>query len=1787
MALLCLHSRLTDAISRPATLRAGALLALVAGVAAAAEPPRTPVVSPAEVPAVGRQEAILTTAGFGRYAITAASPQGTALQLIDRMSGPGEVAGVAGERNGRLDVFLDRGEYKVLALSHERGSGKATLAVHAFSELHAPQPPRLVELKPVDEALDDLQQLSYWLEVTEQRVVAFEAAGRSLADLRLWQSGTWLVDVAPTREVVQPRPGKPLVVFRLVADLPPGLYMLSAYGGPAQPWAEDDGSHPFHLHFGIPTLPEAARQRFTVGPLGIDRYLIPGSTTYVRLELPEARPALLRVGAYNDHRPYAEIGEVREIDKNSLPPVAEIFVGSSSRPRVVTVTGEAGQPYVLQEFVSGRTFAFSESGPRWLATIHSGHAADSVDATALVTRSQPFCAGPEVDAATGHQRPFLSKVIEIDALHGWARRCNLLDALTVFLRIQTTGQYEVLSHGVPARFRIEPFMVSVPEHYKAPEFQPSPSLWDLDAGFYVLTAEPVKKGIVDIVVKSKGLVDKALDLVGGEFPVAQPALQAACTFPDVVLDADRCYTIYINDQPGVRTGLVLRALPLDLTESLPVAQAPDEKISAPFTAAEAGTVRAQAEDGSLLEISVDGGPWEKQRAVDPGGHTVAVRNTGKDTVLYSLSLTPTRLAPDTPLPPIPDSLLAGLPKFPVLLADAPHVLDLARRERATVLVRADRPALYRLESDGLLATSGTVRTRTIPELDRESGNGVGRNFLIQQYLREGDYQLTVNTEGASAGHLALRLGQAPLVDGGELVDGLPARAMLGTGEGIVYRFHVDQAGEYRLHAFGLDRTFSCRLEDGDGWPIERPGITAAIDRHFEPGTYRIVVLPSSVPSRCITLLERTPQPLHFTGHGPHSLPLGGEVEHLWTEPEVGAERVPDQWDLDVPAPVHATVSLSSEMRADILLVKPDGSTEKRGEVTPGRAWHGLLDIGHWRLAVTCAHANNLVSYRLAVATDELVAGQRRDIVAPLSVPLSVGRDGLVELSSFGSLDVRARLFDPAGHLVAANDDRPDDWNFQIARHLAAGVYRLRVDPVGASSAACAVTMDAPAEVEEPELALPASRQLAPGQATHVISLRPTPGDEVLLVAVRSKETVACQVEANEGASWHTVAAVSGRSPDLELLIPAGDDRPSRLRLRLWSVDRRGGSLTLEAATARPPRAHEDQLAKGVALTAVTGMPSLGVALVDLVRPGVVALDDGPSGLRWAAGAGTQTRTVEGPYPAGASPLLLVADTTGARVRAHRVRLTSGPEHAVSFSLAGAAPVACDLAGSTGPVLVTATSTTGQPGVRIVEERDARSPSASGATMAVGHGSAVSVVLVRRASVAIVWRAGGDEDPIEVRLEETALREDVPTTPGWGAWSGTLAAATARSVILPPGPKRIRLALGRSTVAVLADDTEVRSVHWGGGEPLAETVTTTASRLVVLHGGTGNEPFNVEILAPLKGGEGGDLSPDKPFESVEVARGVRRLAVADETSGAGTIHVRGGDGEATVIAANGQVERGRDLAVPAGGGTLLIPHGPGRLLAWREREGGLGQALWGLVGELLATKVTGPSLLALSGTTEMLDVDFGRPAMLHVRTASPLAARLVRPDGAPRVEVYADGCSLDAYLPTGKAQLGLRALGGAELTGQLAVTDSPVDTIGEGLGPEVMLAPGETRAFSFRVDVGGPIGVGVRASSDVVACELLDAEGGVLGRGVVQMANLEPGTYLLALQAPADGAPVRVRPAVAGLAPPPTGPPEELVRCYLLLDQGKVSTCGGHTSAPATPPPAQDTDSESPDDPEGL
>lgn len=1680
------------------------------------------------VPSAGRQATLLSISRFGRYAIRVKSAQGVALQLIDRMAGPGAIAGAAGATDGRVDVLLERGDYRVITHGHARAKGEARLEVLPFAERHTPKPPLLPELRFVEETLDDLEQASYWIQADEARTYSFEAAGRNLADLRLWKDGTWLVGANPASDIVQPKTGQPLRLCRLAARLEPGLYLLTAYGGPPQPWSEGD-AHPLFVRSGIRRLGEAGRERLTISALGTDRFRVPGAATFFRVELPAARPVTVNVATFDAAQPFAADDASAEITKDSRLPVAEVERSRSSDDQIIVVSGEAGQPFVLQHFVkqdsgalpwSGGGLAVPGGDAYWLSTIHSGDPRDNVDATAVIISNQHPMSGWGI---TSRVEPFLASAIVVDSRTGFARRANVLAPLSIFLHVREAGEYELWFSGADLRGRVEPLLLSRPERYSSPESRGSGSLWNLDAGWHVLTIEPVRGGVATIRLRPTGV---PMITVG--------QARGSVRFPEVRLDARDSYTLLLGRQPEVRTGIVLRRLPLDLREPLPLTMTPGDSVTVPFRTDEPGTLRAQTEDGTALELTVDGASFTGEAPVQATSGVVNVAYTGTETSHASLVLIPTRMDPRTPLPSLPDTASSALPQLPSLTKDAPHFLDLASGAFATVLVKADAPGLYRLESTGLLATAGDVRSRTVTSLAHAEEDGVGRNFRIGTYLREGDYQLTVTPRGETAGHLGLVMAPTRLAEGGFITSRRPARTTLSAGEGIAYRFTITKPGEFRLRSIGLGRAFRYRLEDIKGWPVVTPGIPADITRWFDPGRYRLIVLPEATDARVLTVIEPVSGPRTFKGHGPHALSLVSRVTHLWTEPGKDAQpRLPDVWRFELPADADVQVELTGEMEGSIVR---DGDSEVVATLPPGRGFEGALRAGAYRLETVCSRRNHLASYTVAVWPRPMVAGIERDISAPAEVPVAVGRTGLVEIASFGAHDVKARLLDAEGRIVASSDDRNDDWNFALSATLTAGNYRLRVEPVARSSATTRISMRTPREVEQQPLTLPAGADVNPKRDVHLYPLvLPVEGD-LLLISARSSESIGIALESGvvDSGSWRTLGTSTGRAP--RLIVPY--DRSRAYRLRLWSVDRRGSPIRLSAAAAVVQPGSEDDLRGGIALTAVDAVKPLRAAAVTLARPGVFRLDGDVHGV-WLCGA-TEQLCLEpalGTIAVTGTTLFIASDALD-RVRASRATLASHGEIAVPLP-AGEA-ILVDVAPASAPTLVEVSSPAGQPGVSLTD--------AAQIQMAIAPRSALAVDLSGSVRQLRAFSASTEDAASEVRLRTTTFKSAASERRDFGAHEGSIPAGHAVALELPAGLKRIRLTLSAGTVAALSKGGEVTSVVAAGDQPRSEALDTDAERLTLLARVEGAR-YALEIT-PATSGVAPGIARGKPYEAAQPSAGALRLTVAGGGEPA-TLHIRGAAGDAILLTSSGRVRRGRDIEVDGESATLLVPHDRSLVLAWLS--GPSADTPWGDAGIPQATHPKLPFRQPLTGKAVAFSFDFPDLALLQLRTTAPVVTSVVREGGAPDVEIHADGAVFDTPV-SGRITLVLRSLGAETLSGVAELSASPIIPTGEGLGPEVLLAPGSTRAFSFDASRPGPVGAGVSASAEVVTMTLMAPDGRVLGRGAAQMPTLDPGTYILALHAPSDGEPVAVRPALAGLESPPVTPPSDVVARYQLGEE---------------------------------
>lgn len=1669
-----------------------------------------PVIAPVTVPAAGRAKAIVTIDEPGRYAISVTSKTGVAIELTTRMGGPEGERGQAGASDGRIDAFLDRGEYLVRTRGGDGARGDATLAVTAFRELN-PAPPDLIELTPVSATLSDREQATFRMTLSSRRAVAIEAAGRSLRDLRLWRDGSWLIDAPPATEVLEASPGKPLVAYRIATTLEPGVYQLVAYGGLAEPWPAGGEANPLHVQWGIPSLPEASRRALTTGPLGVDRFLVPASATLYRLELAEASAARLEVGAYDPADPFRAGDESAEITKESVPPVAERELEPSpGSVRVVTVRAEAGTGYVLQHFYVTTSYSFERGGKHWVSSIGAGDPRESPDATAIVVR-RPRNGGKWEPA------PVASAAIEVGPGAPWRRRFNLIEPSSLLVRIAKAGKYEVgFADDAAALAHIEPYLLYPPKGYKSPKAQPGPFEIDLDAGLYRLTVTPISQGIATATLRYAE--DPAIDPA---LPVPPP--RAAARLGVLELDSAFLYRVDLGTQAGVRQGLIVRESPVAIATPLPLALAPGEIVLVPVTLDAGAIVTALSEGGRALELRVDEGDWSSEAAVaTAGAHLIRVRAPAEGD-----DLARPHLASLAAVGPATPEVAPSRPTrdIPALTPGQPAYLTLARDEARTFTFTADRAGLYVVQTSGLLAMNGQLRTRLAPRLATAAENGPGRNFTIRRYLETGEYLVSMSTVGHSAGRVGISVHHGDVVDGGTISpgaadgEGAPGRATVARGAAAGFRFHVARAGNYRVRALTLGGGLPGRIEDQAGWPLAPPDAALDLTLALEPGGYRVVAEPGDERTRIVARVDAVGEIVTRVGHGPFPLALDAPAEHVWLEPERdGDAREPDLWLVTVPAVVTARIELPREMVAAIERRDGDAWTAV-GETAANGSWSGELSAGAHRLRVTARRRDNRRAYTLALHTDAMCASRgsalEREVQAPATVPIAIGEMGAYELSSFGVDDVRATLYSASGEPVASNDDREDDWGFSVVSALAPGRYELKIEPVGQASAAATVRLAALPERMLGPVRPPFSDRLRPGAEVLTLPIESPRAPALLVVEASAAESVTIAILRSDGA---VLASASGHEPSivLPLLFP-------NIRLQVSAPERRAGEVQLWIRLPEPRISSEKDLARGIALEG--GGRGLAVAALRLA-PGVFTLDAPIPGLLVSGAPGRALTPAEGSgftAPFG-NEMWLAAPrpvTLGAR------RLVLGDGESTAMHVPAGVVAALDLTPAALPRLVRVHATAGEPGVtERTSPADPKHPGGRGGS-AYTAGRAVAVLLPDDSPIVRLWRADRDA-AIDLRVDQQVIA-NVVTGPALslGITDAALAAASVSRRALPAGQKSLTLTLSPGMVVALVhgEKPHTKEILWSSEATLVETVVSDARTLLVLNPGSDEGRYRAEILT---GAPPAIVTPGRPWIHRFDRGGITRLQVS------------GADPSRVLRLAGADARR---LGLPAQPGvepeTVRIAHGAGTVVAWLEPEWNAG---WPKSSTQLALPV---SALATAGPVAYA-IDGGAGSLLHVRGRGPLVTRLATGECGERIRVHPERVALDQPI-AGPVTLAMRPLAGPE---DIALAASTIDRASEGRNPWFVLPPGESRGFRFTVASDGAIGVGVELDSGSVTATLVTACGEVVADGVALMPTLTHGDYIVVVRAAGDGPPVRARIALAGLVPPGQGPPDDVVRSYL-------------------------------------
>lgn len=1731
----------------------------------------------ATVPAAETAETLLRVTSPGRFAVTAKSPSGAALQLVDMLAGPGETSGAAGSQDGRVDALLDVGTYKLRVMSAKDATGTVALTVTAF---HDAAPARALPPpgQTLEATLRDGEQRAFWFAVPAAGdTVRIEAAGRSLADLRLWRNGRDLVDMDPATTSIEPRQGHGLTDLRLSGKLEPGTYLAVAYGGAPIPWTDNDAAQPFLLRAGASPALEAGWAGGTMGPFGNEVYALPPATSLLRLHLPAPAHAELIAG------------ETATIERTSREPVATLAVTPGRQP-VVEVRAAAGQTFSLRPLDQPGS-AVTRPGTYWISAVVNGAGGDEVPPTVLVLNRGNTNRPARIVADT---LPHLSPG------NAWRARFNLRGPTTLL----------AASEGGPAALRTTGVAVQGDVLGVA----------DIPAGFYTIRLQPEQgaRGALEMILGAPG--------VSPPPPSPYPADPSIPLGTQTVAAGERL-SIQGVVAPGVSVRLGARPSPVALAEGpLSLSLLAGAGTAVPVRIAPGGVLR-------VSEVGVGAVPYARQEA--DGGRVIVTLPPADHPRTVVLAWQRAPAAPAAiPAPTAPDAAAGRV------TAGTPVFFDLQQDESRSFGLQVPAGGLLRVETLGRLHTAGQLATPFLPRLGQADANGIGENMLLQRMLRAGRYRVTVTAKD-SAGHLGLSATPAPLLDGGTLRVGGTARASLPAGTGAAFPVLVDAAATVRFEVLSLGEPWQGRLEDADGWPVTAPGKLDGIERRLPPGRYRLLVEPAAVPRQTVLRLSPVlPPAAAAAGHGPHALPFDAPRQATWREPEgQNAERVPDTWTFSLAGSADVTLTLSEAMVGALRKDgSPDGRPDGRQDETRvTKTWSGRLEAGTYRLDVRALGRNDRAAYTVGLSSKQLQPGAPRTVSLPATLPFAVADARVVTLASFGAVPVKAVLRRADGTVVGRYRGRADDWNIAVSRPLPPGAYTLDLaaadtpdtssvaarDPVPAASSRSdgssegessegddnaapaddqdaqtpasqqtrrtaaakpatggdaassgstgntdgAGSTDAPDSGETPAptvqvtLSLPAASPpvAAPdrtadlaGAGVRVLTL-PTPGAGALLtVAARSAAPLVLSLERQDGAAWTVVALDTGSIPVVSA--PGGassgvsDGASGAWRAQVWTAD--GGPDTIQAAARVLALAPQEP--GRMTLAAVDDMPApLAAAHIRLPAPGLLHLDGAPDALLAGGWPGHALSPLTGAaaVPQGRDVWLLAS----APATLDATPLQPAPGEAIALTvpagLVAALPPAAE-----GVRLWRATSGAGQPSL--------------GPTMGFKPGAAVALAAP---GVGLPLLAADGEDlRVTVRQDAPTLQPAQAVT---AALHATVPPGAALPVTLPPGAKSVDIALAPDMAAIPGwqdgPGRGARSAAWSGNASGVQTLTGEWTTMLLVNAGT--EPGSVSLsLAPAPTVP--TLTPGVIVKRFFGAAGSFELT-AEGTPGA-RLRVAGA-ATLAAIAADGTVgstlspagapagsATGAGGAIPLSGpGRVVVTHGVGAVAVWMETDAA---SPWPEVG---VTPAALPSRTALSGPAMRLAVRADTPVLLRATTTAPVLLGLHQPDSQPpgrhdAPTLFASGAELNRILPAGSGELSVFSATDGPLSGTLDLRAEPVLPVSEGLGPVVVVPPGGAAAFGFTLPKAATIGIGVRVAPDGGAtARLLDENGKVMGEGVAQLVALPPGRYVLEAAVPPGAAAASIRPAVIGIAPRPAGPPPDVVRDYLELagmkPQGKA------------------------------
>ncbi len=1667
-------------------------------------------------PAQQGGETILRIPERGYYSLQADSRGRVEMAIIDRMAGR---LAARTEAMVRLDLLLDRGEYKVTLHPRETFGGQITLACHPFREALAGTSltdlPRIGDGQSVYTSLRDLEQRSYWLYV-EHSPLRLEVMGRNLVDCKLWRGGEWLDPQRPAKTEYEIEAGNPLNHFEFASDLPRGFYLLTCYGGMALPWTNERDEYPLYIRYGVTHIGESGVREVTISPFGRDAFWVSGQATYFQLIREDRQFAGLTVSEYRAGRSRFAAGESAVVSRDSDDPWCVLRPSPGPDKRWLIIEARPGDELQLRFFAASEGFRFAEKVGEekryWISSISSVEANDTIDLTpALVSLG---------DLTTQRIRPLV-----VGPSNPLVRRVNVLAPFTAFVQVEESGTYAIVEDETAGAGGTYQFVLLEEAlsgtGREPPSYAPMQPI-ELLAGVYFVICVPERPGILHFALyKSRGDTQEAFlrdaNKAVGFLDQSPSQTRHSFAWSNVSIAPDTGPIVLLaNPRQEVATSFIIRELPLDLGNPLSIFVDRGGTIEIEIQVTNSSLLRTEGVDHRL---TLNGATFYERNTIRPGRHVLRLSNRGAQGAFYTLK---TFKTPTTP-PPIASGLQEAPPSLTTVKSDFSAY---AREQTKPFLLSVAKPALYRIETTGRLATRIDVRTPVLSSLFSATRNGVAQNALIQTYLKAGDYLIEVQTVGRSTGAAGLVAKESEILDAGQLTLNAVDRHRLAADQALRFSLRIDQAGLYEITTHGLRTSFAYRLEDEGGWPIGAAVQRGSFRQVLQPGLYHYYSLPEAFETRRLTVLRRIDQPEAHEGR----LFLNNPVRALWRE---SPSREPDVYRLSLSAPVQGFLTLTKGME-----VFAEHTATHSLQHYMGGKQHALeLREGVYEFRVRSREENDRVPYTIDLGTPDLVPEVVQRIDTPQArLAVSVGREGIVDIWSSGRSDIEALLWDESGAQLAYSDDMSSDWNFRISRRLAPGRYLLTTKEVGPWGGAFTIQMAIRDEqlIEADEIPFGYSGELGTTVWKIPFTMR---SDALVRIAAAASENIVLALY----KSGRLVVQTHN-----ELYIPL--KAAQQYTLRCWHDGAAAIPVGIQIESRdKASIAHKQIGRQAVSFTLATA------ALVDAGGSSFRVQAAGNT-LLYSAGYERVCAPVQRqPYSTHDDQGWLVQSEMGVAIDVSLSPLVIHAGEQATFMLAND-PFTFRIVSETADVVLVEAGSPGLP-VGLMAEPTEQS-----------RADFVWDAMVRIDSATLLGMPGPMDKHIRIwnpgRSIQAAKRVDLSVRPF----------SVQTRLQLEPGQIRTQHVQARGAVVFALEQVNqdlnlllspgLVAFAWHDAEPQGAVTATDwhASTNLQVSGGsvlvvnTASAPALLRIASSRRDPKRIVVSREIGYEQLVQRDGSTRLRILS-SSEEESLHLAGTYTRAVFRGADGSMSAGAPQAgvdsyrvFPAREGLLEVTHGPGFLSVWIARPEQAEAVLTQFPDEMAASTLD--SFVELRDEPQLWTLDLGAAAYVVVDTQAAGMTALL--DGERVLELAAGaepgGRKVARYLEPGAWRVFTRPFVGADQAGVLAVHSVVPEDLEDGAADTLrFMGPHETQVFRFDVKLAGKVGVGVRSDSDAISAKLLDRDSQVLGEGMVVFADLEQGEYLLVIQT--SNRAVQYQLALEGLEGSLTTIPPEVIDAF--------------------------------------